>query len=152
METRQTQCGMRYRSQITTRGITTKSPFFDNVHDVKLWRAAAKACVKAESSRRTVSNATGKPCTLYFMQCKRLDMIKIGIANDVVKRRNSLQSGNPQHIEVYKTVVFKTRGLARSYERDLHRRFSDKRMRGEWFKITTCDVDKIANLLTGDNA
>jgi hypothetical protein len=69
-------------------------------------------------------NASGT----YFVQVGTDGPIKIGQTIDVQKRLSMLQTGN--HEEMRLLLVLPDR----SAERELHRRFTSCRLRGEWFK------------------
>lgn len=55
--------------------------------------------------------------------------IKIGITQDIVKRMESLQCGSSAKLKLLAVA----RGGAK-YEKELHERFSQARVRGEWFE------------------
>ncbi len=65
---------------------------------------------------------------IYFISDETA--IKIGKSNDPLKRLNQLQIGNPRDLKLLGTSP-----LLDEYE--LHEKFKDKLIRGEWFKI--CD-------------
>lgn len=64
------------------------------------------------------------------------DFIKIGIAKDVKKRLQTLQTGNPKRLKVLKTIALQD-DEARMQEENYHRKFRDYNACGEWFKM--CD-------------
>jgi hypothetical protein len=67
---------------------------------------------------------------IYFVQQGTRGPVKIGIANDPLARRSKLQTGNPQELHL-RHVVPGDRAL----EHDLHHRFREARIRGEWFGL-----------------
>lgn len=67
--------------------------------------------------------------------------VKIGYTVDVSARVRELQVGNPFPLSVIAAV----KGGAQ-LERELHRRFAEHRMCGEWFKLAPEIVDYIASL------
>lgn len=68
---------------------------------------------------------------VYFIQAGERGPIKIGWAEVVSTRMAQLQCGSPMKLTL---LVAIPGGAAR--ERDLHRRFADIRVRGEWFDGT----------------
>jgi Meiotically up-regulated gene 113 len=65
---------------------------------------------------------------IYFVQMLVGGPIKIGWATSVASRVATLQLGCP-----YPLVVLATMAGTMSDERELHKRFADHRLRGEWF-------------------
>jgi hypothetical protein len=59
--------------------------------------------------------------------------VKIGVAVDVRRRIDTLQTGNPRALEVVMTFGPMTRVEAYGLEEFFHRRFKPQRLRGEWF-------------------
>lgn len=68
---------------------------------------------------------------LYFIECGEGGPVKIGIAGCVPSRLACLQSSNPHPLAC---LVAVERKVAKYLEADLHRRFADHRIHGEWFK------------------
>lgn len=71
---------------------------------------------------------------VYILQCG--EFFKIGVANDVNARVRALQTGNPVEIR----IVFSHEIIDRNVEKRLHKLFSDKRIRNEWFALTEKDI------------
>jgi hypothetical protein len=68
---------------------------------------------------------------VYIVEAQGDSPIKIGVANDVVKRIATLQTGNPRRLCLLHALVGDRR-----FEQHLHRLFSDiygHRLVGEWF-------------------
>lgn len=65
---------------------------------------------------------------VYFAQAGHAGPIKIGVADEPETRVASLQTGNHETLVLLATALG---GIA--YERELHDRFADWRVRGEWF-------------------
>ncbi len=78
---------------------------------------------------------------VYLLECIIDDdsIYKIGFTKDKIQKRiNKLQTGNGYElIELYK---FETQ-YNQKVERRLHKYFSNKRLKGEWFKLNKEDVD-----------
>lgn len=65
---------------------------------------------------------------------------KIGNAISVEVRAHDLQTGCPYPVE----IVAKWKHVeARKFERQLHEQFQEKRMAGEWFALSSDDVERI---------
>lgn len=70
---------------------------------------------------------------VYFIQVAQPNgPIKIGIAADVRKRLEGLQTGNPERLVLLAELAG---GVAEEIE--LHARFDSGRIRGEWFRADT---------------
>lgn len=67
--------------------------------------------------------------TIYFIQEKGTNAIKIGITTNVLSRLHSLGTSNPYELELLAT----TNGTEED-EKNLHEKFSKYRLKGEWFK------------------
>jgi hypothetical protein len=74
-----------------------------------------------------------KPTHVYVMTAG--DHVKIGLAEDVERRRLTLQGSNPQEVKVAATMLFPNFAVARSVERQLHAAFAERRGYGEWFMV-----------------
>ncbi len=70
---------------------------------------------------------------VYFIQQGADGPVKIGIAANPEKRLRQLQSGNPDRL--YVRAIVRTAEPDR-LEKDLHGRFGQHRMGGEWFHPT----------------
>ena len=71
---------------------------------------------------------------------------KIGISNSPEYREKTLQSEKPT-IEMICNKKYISRKIAHSFEQALHKTFSDKRVRGEWFDLSPSDVQEIESTL-----
>jgi hypothetical protein len=85
-------------------------------------------------------------CYVYLM----IDVInhhhKIGISNKPEWREKTLQSEKPT-IELIASKKFVSRKIASSIEKALHSTYSEKRIRGEWFRLDKSDVNDIVKTL-----
>jgi hypothetical protein len=78
---------------------------------------------------------------LYLLECKGL--YKIGITTQHPKKRiKNLQTGNPHTISL---VYYKTCSNYLAMEKYFHKKFSDKRLVGEWFSL---DAEDIGHIIT----
>ncbi len=85
---------------------------------------------------------------LYIIKCQEFH--KIGIANDVDTRLSQLSTGNPYPLDVVSIYGFPN---AETVERALHQRYSDVRVRGEWFGLDDhdiSDIDLVCKMLGGE--
>lgn len=80
----------------------------------------------------------GKMQNLYLIKCQ--NFYKIGVAANVQDRLAQLATGNPFDLEVLAVFQFE---YANSVESALHQRFSNERVRGEWFELETHHIDEI---------
>lgn len=70
---------------------------------------------------------------LYVIEAQETNRIvhKIGITNDLEKRLNNIQTGNPYPVQY---VFYQEMNNASKIERWLHIQFKKNRLEGEWFK------------------
>lgn len=73
--------------------------------------------------------------------------IKIGVAKDIEKRRNNLQTGNPSAIRLLGWINTEE---TFELERRLHHHFAATRVRGEWFAIEPANILPILVRATSD--
>jgi len=75
---------------------------------------------------------------IYVLKNPLNETVKIGVAQDVEKRIQQLQTGAGVELElVYQSLICSN---AFSIERDVHAHFEDRRTFGEWFKVNPSDV------------
>lgn len=65
---------------------------------------------------------------VYFIQHGEYGPVKIGVAVDPLQRRRELQTGNPEQLHIRAMVPG-----AHDLEGQLHRRFAEWHIQGEWF-------------------
>ena len=70
---------------------------------------------------------------IYFIRSGVRGPIKIGIAKNVDKRLSDLQCANPYELSLITKVKCDSRRHALYLEKRLHKMFSHKHLRGEWF-------------------
>ena len=63
----------------------------------------------------------------------RYGATKIGVARNIAKRLDALQTANPRELELVVAIPFDNRMQALSVEKKLHHQFRKFRIRGEWF-------------------
>jgi hypothetical protein len=69
--------------------------------------------------------------SVYFITCREVDAVKIGYSGDPHGRLPEIQTGCPLPL----TLEAMTPGT-KEHERQLHQRFADDRLHGEWFRLT----------------
>jgi hypothetical protein len=70
---------------------------------------------------------------VYFIRSSIF--LKIGIAKNLKQRLSSLQTGNPEKLEVEAVAWCGDEKDARALESDLHINLKDYHERGEWFEV-----------------
>ncbi len=78
-------------------------------------------------------------CYVYLMEDVANGYYKIGISKKPEYRESTLQSEKPT-IELVCMKKFPNRQIALSIEAALHKTYDEKRLRGEWFSLTSSDV------------
>ena len=93
-----------------------------------------------ESVNKLENNNLVKPSYVYLMKDSALpELTKIGKSNQPYYRERTLQGEKPT-ISMYKYTRLKNEEEAFKFERMLHDKYDDKRVRGEWFKINNDDL------------
>lgn len=83
---------------------------------------------------------------IYFALASGTDLVKIGFTSgDPLKRLGELQTGCP-----HKLVLLGTSWGDEQKEASLHAEFKDVRVSGEWFRLTTKTLIRIAQLANPD--
>ena len=65
---------------------------------------------------------------VYVIEAVGLNVVKIGVSNDIAKRLSMLQVGCPASLRLVLTIQGDE-----TLEQELHARFAKYRVRGEWF-------------------
>jgi len=105
------------------------------------WDDVIELCTGLANSEEQLSEessnfASGKPAgVVYLMKSGRY--YKIGRSNDVGRRKYDLAIQLPEDVKTVHTI--KTDDPA-GIEAYWHKRFEDKRKRGEWFELTAEDI------------
>jgi hypothetical protein len=87
----------------------------------------------------------------YVYLIRSIEYYKIGIANDVESRLAQLQTGNPNELVIEACYEFPN---SQTVEAVLHQKFIYVRKRGEWFQLTSADLEtfnQICTLLGGEH-
>jgi hypothetical protein len=72
--------------------------------------------------------------------------VKIGMAADPKQRRDGLQTGSPVELTL---LVASPAEDPETAEKELHKRYSDERMRGEWFRLKREDIRELVETIDG---
>lgn len=72
--------------------------------------------------------------------------IKIGVAQDVLRRMKELQTSNPNKLEIVSCLHLPRLDHAYMVETELHKKFSNVRKQGEWF-----DENEVKSWLDGED-
>ena len=83
---------------------------------------------------------------VYFILNEDSNAIKIGRAKDLVKRMNALQTSSPAKLRLIKSVQVEGGKEAHELEQSLHKKFSETRLAGEWFKAEANLLEYISQL------
>jgi len=79
---------------------------------------------------------------IYLM--KSADAIKIGVSKHPEVRRDELQQGNQDTVELVKSWESEDAFVV---EKKIHRRLFDKSLTGEWFEYDTTDLNGLTNAI-----
>lgn len=84
---------------------------------------------------------------VYAMFCQDdpgKGFVKIGHSKDIGNRLSQLRTGSPIQAQMFAIVLAgHSKRLALSLEKRLHKKFADRRVRGEWFRFDfDSDADK----------
>ena len=71
---------------------------------------------------------------VYFILDRFCNAIKIGKSDDVDDRLGTLQTGNPNDLEIVHKIKCSSDRASKRLEKLYHRHFNDIRIRGEWFR------------------
>ncbi|MGH9605550.1 MAG: GIY-YIG nuclease family protein [Terracidiphilus sp.] len=92
---------------------------------------------KARRLRERMTPKRPNPSFIYLVLDERTGCIKIGRSKTPNARERTLQSENPTH-----RMLFAHPADA-DFERELHQEFAERRVRGEWFRLSEEDIESI---------
>lgn len=75
---------------------------------------------------------------VYLVAGVGYDIHKIGSSQDITKRLRYFRTNLPFQVELIHKI--ETTAPAK-LERELHKKFSDKRVNGEWFRLDQADIE-----------
>jgi len=78
---------------------------------------------------------------VYLIQCGDLPYYKIGISESPHERLIGLQVANPLTLSLLVTCGFATQALAYQAEHNAHRELWDCNIHGEWFELTSKQIE-----------
>jgi Meiotically up-regulated gene 113 len=109
-----------------------------------------QAVVKSDKASSSSANRVGQKIAgnIYLISRDLDGAIKIGSSKNVPLRLAQLKYKNREHLEL--VASYKVANMGDS-EVLLHRRFADKRVRGEWYLLSHEDKRVIDALLMGDS-
>ena len=102
--------------------------------------------INEETCLEENNTTINKTCFVYLMIDTTNGFHKIGISNNPRYREHTLQSDKPT-IELLYAKEFPTRKMAEALESTLHKTYESKRIRGEWFNLTSQDIEEIKSVL-----
>jgi len=73
---------------------------------------------------------------LYLILARSLERAKIGLSNDPERRLKELQTGSPVPLELF---AFQYSKRAKAREAELHKKFKNRHLHGEWFDLKPLD-------------
>lgn len=78
---------------------------------------------------------------IYFIRVQGTSYFKIGRAANVKKRLGTIATDNYQPVQLCLTLECKMHHDA-NFEKEIHAHFLGRRIRGEWFELTSTDIQK----------
>jgi len=93
---------------------------------------------------------------LYIIKFGKDDWspIKIGVSNNPEARKATFQVGCPYELSVLHTYRMQSHKHAIAVEENLHQKFSELRIRGEWFHgcvLNMIDKDRLESMSNSNN-
>jgi len=82
--------------------------------------------------KETRDKKKNKKTNVYFILDSNNNAVKIGLADDVQKRIGSLQTGNPNKLEIIGVL----QNVERQIEKELHQKFICHHILNEWFTFS----------------
>lgn len=116
----------------------------------KLCDSDGRPLFRDSRDRSGSHNVSNNPKFVYFILAESVGKIKIGIADNVLKRKTGLQSGSPVGLSLYGFVEFSNAYRARKAEREYHKMFESKRSHGEWFNFDKEMAERLQELRSDD--
>ncbi len=132
--------------EVTYSSSSLVFPFFTAIHE-QFDKDRERRAQEREAERfeqRSIVPERKKNTYLYVMIDKRTGYYKIGRSKDPSYREKTLQSDAPDiellfHYEAYT-----------NQEKELHQKYAEKRVRGEWFQLDENDLEEIKNIVGND--
>lgn len=90
-----------------------------------------------------------EPGFVYIIHAKGTNLYKIGLTtNRPRKRMKQMQTSSPHKLAIYAAAHFTH---CNHTEEDMHNRFSDKRVNGEWFEFSEEEANAAADTLLAES-
>lgn len=118
------------------------------------WRKEENRLSRGQLSKSTWhkidshGNNKSTKCYVYLMKDTANGRYKIGMSKKPEYRERTLQSEKPE-ITLICSKMYSSRDEARKIEKELHQRFKNNRIRGEWFNLSYSDVEYAKRYLGG---
>ena len=80
----------------------------------------------------------GKRSYVYIIKNLNSNNLKVGVGSDPLKRLKQLQTGSDSELSLVYTSFLCSNAF--SLENDIHNRFKDSHVRGEWFKVNEREI------------
>ena len=87
------------------------------------------------------------PEYIYLIRCEDSDFYKIGITNNLEKRRGELQTGCLYELEYAYWIRYDNNTNVADIEFYTHNEMLNCRVRGEWYKLSEKDAHQLAGRL-----
>lgn len=132
------------KSNIRTIQSTTQKEVLDKCYELVFYSTIEEledsmTTIKTEITAGQVIESNDESVYLYLMVDTSNGYYKIGISNHPEYREKTLQSEKPT-IEMVCCKQYPNRAIARTFEQSLHKLYSSKHIRGEWFSLDSSDV------------
>lgn len=106
-----------------------------------VWRNGRKFC-QGDIIEEIVLRPNTLKKGMYIINVRNSDLYKIGVTTNIIRRKKQFETANP--FEFYLHEFFPTDDC-RKLEREVHKRYKEKRYKNEWFKLTEEDILNISN-------
>lgn len=118
------------------------------LHFVRSW-ANHDAKVITPGKRTVDLNKIGAdtPAYVYFIHNEDSMAVKIGCAKNVQRRLATLQTSSPSDLKLLGTIKAESFRCAMELEENLHEKFKDSRIRGEWFHLDSLVTDYLKSMI-----
>ncbi|WP_438278131.1 GIY-YIG nuclease family protein [Nitrobacter sp.] len=118
---------MAHNAGIVLRG-AEGSRYVTTADAKKLFPLLQEEATRRRNQRRPPKARNQKFNQVYFIRCG--EFVKIGFTYDVLVRLETLQAATPYTLELLDSFAG-----GESDEKELHARFAEHRVRGEWFHL-----------------
>jgi len=110
------------------------------------WKDVVEIIPPITNNKKEFQDNQSEECYVYLMIDTKNNFYKIGISNNAVYRKKTLQSEKPT-IKLIASKKFINRRIAANFEKALHDSYSHKRKRGEWFILDPEEIQEIKQTL-----